>query len=132
MVNPNLWGPHGWKFIHYTALGYPINPSLQQKNNYKFFFTNLQNILPCKLCQDHFSKNIRDLPIDNYLESRDTLFKWTVDIHNQTNREYNKKIYTYDEAFNLYTKNYYERFDYIYAFIIILLLIIILYYLYNK
>ena len=21
MVNPNLWGPHGWKFTHYSALG---------------------------------------------------------------------------------------------------------------
>ena len=28
-IQPNYWGPHGWKFIHYVALGYPENPDLQ-------------------------------------------------------------------------------------------------------
>ena len=49
-ITPNLWGPHGWKFIHYVTFGYPINPTNQDKENYKMFFLSLQNILPCSKC----------------------------------------------------------------------------------
>ena len=87
MVNPNLWGPHGWKFIHYTALGYPDEPTLQEKNNYKFFYNNLRNTLPCLKCRVHYAENIKNNPIDNHLNSKIDLFKWTVDIHNITNKD---------------------------------------------
>ena len=35
---PNVWGNHGWGFIHYVALGYPDEPSMIDINNYKSFF----------------------------------------------------------------------------------------------
>jgi predicted GNAT superfamily acetyltransferase len=132
MVNPNLWGPHGWKFIHYAALGYPNNPTLQEKNNYKFFYNNLQNILPCLKCRVHYAENIKNDPIDNHLHSNIDLFNWTVDIHNIINREYNKKIYSYDEALAIYTRNYYERYDNIYIGLLLLIVVLLVIYICKK
>ena len=34
MSGPNVWGPYGWKFIHYVTLGYPNNPSNEDKLKY--------------------------------------------------------------------------------------------------
>ena len=101
-IDPNIWGPHGWSFIHYTALGYPENPSDDEKDNYKVFFHSLQNTLPCVKCALNFKENIRELPIDKSLNSREDLFKWTVDIHNMVNNELGKKNYTYEMAYKKY------------------------------
>lgn len=132
MVNPNLWGPHGWKFMHYVALGYPDKPTLQDKNNYKFFYNNLTNILPCKKCKIHYSKNIKDNPIDNNLDNKNDLFEWTVDIHNMVNRENNKTVYTYEQAYNIYNKQYIEKYDEIYKLIILILILLLVYFIYSK
>lgn len=132
MVNPNLWGPHGWKFMHYSALGYPNNPTLQDKNNYKFFYNNFQNILPCHKCRVNYAQHIKNNPIDNHLNSRVDLFNWTVDIHNITNRDNNKKVYTHDEALAIYTKNYYERYDNIYIGVLLLIIVFLVLYISKK
>ena len=33
------------------SFNYPINPTNQDKKNYREFILNLQNILPCKYCR---------------------------------------------------------------------------------
>ena len=104
-ITPNLWGPHGWKFIHYVTLGYPINPTDQDKQNYKMFFLSLQNILPCKKCSDNYKQNLKDYPIEPALKNRDSLIQWGVDIHNSVNRELNKPELDYDKAIQLYLQD---------------------------
>ena len=122
-MKPN-WGPHLWKSIHYIALGYPENPSIQDKENYKNFFYILRYIIPCKYCRDHYEKNINDLPnIDLYLDTNIRLFEWTVLLHNKVNLMLNKKEMTLKDAYNLYTKNN----NNIYLIIGIILCIIILF-----
>ena len=37
-IKPSIWGPHGWKFLHYVSLGYPDSPSYEDKSNYKQFY----------------------------------------------------------------------------------------------
>ena len=38
VITPDLWGPHGWKFLHYLSFGYPMDPTTEHKNQYKTFF----------------------------------------------------------------------------------------------
>ena len=57
-MEPEIWGPHGWKFMHYISLGYPINPTSKDKINYKNFYYSLQDILPCEKCAINYQKNI--------------------------------------------------------------------------
>ena len=127
-IKPKIWGPHGWKFMHYVSLGYPNNPSEVDKQNYKNFYTSLQHILPCLKCAQNYSHNLKKYPIDNHLESRDTLVRWVIDIHNQVNNETGKKEYTYIEALDLYKGEPKEFGDYLFKLSV---LIIILYFLYQ-
>lgn len=129
-IKPIIWGPHGWKFMHYVSLGYPNNPSEEDKKNYKTFYTSLQHILPCAKCAHNYSHNLIKYPIDNHLSNRDSLVRWVIDIHNQVNNETGKKEYTYEEALSLYTDGSDTKVFGDYCFKIAVL-IIILYFLYQ-
>ena len=49
MSGPDVWGPHGWKFIHYITLGYPNNPTPLDKSQYYNFFESLNPLIECSL-----------------------------------------------------------------------------------
>jgi hypothetical protein len=106
-ITPDIWGPHGWKFMHYVALAYPVKPTADQKIQYKTFFESIQNILPCGLCSHNYKKHLKELPIDDsVLESNITLLKWTIDMHNKVNVENGKREYTSEEVVNLLINNF--------------------------
>jgi hypothetical protein len=92
-LSPKLWGKEGWRFIHFVAVTY--QPS--KKEEYLKFFQNLPEILPCPVCGEHFKHNMAKLP--PRMDSNQTLFEWSVDMHNLVNKENGKKIYTYDQAY---------------------------------
>ena len=132
-IKPAIWGPHGWKFLHYVSLGYPNSPSYEDKSNYKQFYHSLQHVLPCEKCAMNYKQNLVKLPIDNHLESRDSLVKWVFDIHNLVNDELGKESVSYEKALALYMRGINEPnqpaqlLDYCFKLAV---LIIILYFLY--
>lgn len=109
-ITPDMWGPHGWKFIHYIALAYPEKPTEEQRNQYKIFFESIQNILPCGLCSYNYKKHLKELPLDNtVLENNINLLKWTIDMHNKVNVMNGKKEYKSEEVINLLITNFGEN-----------------------
>ncbi len=99
IITPEVWGPHGWKFIHYVTLAYPENPTQAQKEKYKAFLVLLKDVLPCSLCANHYAENLQKLPLsDEVLSSKENLIKWGIDIHNIVNESKNKPIVKYIEA----------------------------------
>ena len=99
-MEPKNWGKFGWGFIHNVALGYPEDLTYMQKEQYRKFFEVIGDVLPCLDCQDHYKEMIADYqPI---MTNKETLFKWTVDIHNKVNERINKKQITLDEAYNIW------------------------------
>jgi hypothetical protein len=102
-VSPKHWGKEGWKFIHWVALTYPSKPTEDDKKNYKRFFDSLQDVLPCPICAVHFKENMLKNPIR--LNSNVELFNWTVDMHNEVNKQNLKKEFSYEEAFKEITKS---------------------------
>ena len=102
-AGPDTWGPHGWKFIHFIALGYPNNPTVEDKENYKNFFYLFGDMIPCVICANHYKKNLNKHIIDQYLNSKYDLIKWTINMHNEVNRTSGKKIYSYDEGIKMIT-----------------------------
>lgn len=101
-IDPKIWGPQAWSFIHYTAISYPDNPTEEDKKNYKLFYNNLKNTLPCLKCSINYKNNINELPIDSFLDSKENLFKWTVNIHNMVNNELEKDNLSYEKALKKY------------------------------
>ena len=93
-MNPNVWGPHGWIFLHSITLNYPENPTKHDKIKVMEFFNNLGDMLPCDKCSKHFKENIKKYPISQHFHSRESLVKWLIDIHNEVNKSNNKRIYS--------------------------------------
>ena len=86
-MNTTFWGPSGWEFLHTLTFIYPVNPSFGDKVKMREFMNSLCFILPCKYCRLSFTKYIKSLPIDEYLESRDTMIDWLYKIHNKINKK---------------------------------------------
>ena len=101
-ITPDVWGPSLWKSIHYIALAYPMNPSDDQNIIYKNYFTSVQAILPCSICANNYARHLIELPLDDeVLKNKETLVKWTIDMHNKVNEENGKTIYTFDDALKI-------------------------------
>lgn len=99
LITPEVWGPHGWKFIHYVTLAYPENPTPSQKEKYKAFLILLKDVLPCSLCANHYGENLQLHPLtDEVLSSKENLVKWGIEIHNTVNKSKNKPILKYIDA----------------------------------
>ena len=111
-ITPDIWGPHGWKFMHYVALAYPVKPTADQKTQYKTFFESIQNILPCGMCSYNYKTHLKELPLtDKVLESNVTLLKWSIDIHNKVNVLNGKREYNSEEVINLLINNFGDEKD---------------------
>jgi hypothetical protein len=142
ILGPNIWGPHGWKFIHFVTLAYPIdNPDEETKKNYRHFFTLLQYVLPCKICANHYAENLEKLPLsDDVLSSRNALVRWAIDMHNIVNESKNKPIMKYEDAMKVIdtdekcTDNivYVKNNDNIYYLLLIVFSLIIIAVIYKK
>tara|TARA_B100001093_G_scaffold509521_1_gene573701 strand:+ start:1686 stop:2156 length:471 start_codon:yes stop_codon:yes gene_type:complete len=105
-MDPTVWGPKLWFVIHTFALNYPDNPSYEDKRVMEEFFNNLKSTIPCQKCKIHYRQRLQQNPVISYLDNRQSIFKYTVDLHNQVNKSLGKKIYTYDEAVEIYKKAY--------------------------
>jgi hypothetical protein len=109
MITTKIWGPYAWKYFHFVALAYPINPTNEDKQNYYNFYIYFGKVLPCENCIHHYDEHLKNFPLTKYiLSTKDTLLKWTIDIHNQVNIKGNKKIYNYDSAIALIKNNFNE------------------------
>ena len=133
-MEPNIWGPPGWTFLHTITFQCPENPTDLDKQKYYTFFNSLKNVLPCPNCKEHYTENFENIPIR--LESREDLIEWLIDIHNEVNKKNNKRIYTYKEVYDIYNKKYdlgeSKEKDYVGMCAFILLIIIICYYYYKN
>lgn len=105
-MNQNIWGPHLWFSLHTISFMYPNNPKIEDKNNYKNFFTSLQHVIPCSVCKKNYIRHLIEHPIDNNLENRTKLVHWVIDIHNMVNAETGKKILSYDLVMKKYSDAY--------------------------
>jgi len=101
-MDPSIWGPHLWTGLHYVALGYPGGASATDRAHYKAFYEGLSNVLPCGKCVQHYIQLLKESPIDAYLDTADTLFEWTVIIHNAVNKRLGKKEVSLEQAKTLY------------------------------
>lgn len=106
-MDPNIWGPSAWLFLHSIALNYPDNPNIIQKNNYINFINSFTRIIPCQKCKIHFKNLLKKHPINmKVLRSKLSFLEWINLIHNKVNIRLKKKTFTLDESIDLYKKIY--------------------------
>ena len=99
IIYPDKWGPHVWQALHYITLGYPQNPTKEQKLKYKTFFVLLKDTLPCSVCANHYAENLKKMPLsDKDLANKESLVKWLINFHNVVNKMKEKPVIKYIEA----------------------------------
>ena len=105
-MDPNVWGPKAWFFLHTITFNYPENPTEKDKIIYSSFFNSLTNVLPCSICANHYKENLKKYPIETNLDNKDDLVNWLINLHNLVN-EYNKKpTLSYNEVIDYYKMKY--------------------------
>ena len=103
-MNPVIWGPPMWISLHSITLNYPEKPTLCQENMIREFFWNVQFVLPCEMCRNHYAEMIRTHP--PITKDRRSLVYWLIDRHNQVNKRLGKREYSYEEVLQKYQKLY--------------------------
>jgi hypothetical protein len=141
-LDPKVWGPHYWFFLHTLAMTYPHHPNSVTKKKYYEFIQNLPLFLPVEEISGEFSKLIDKYPITPYLDNRDSFVRWMYFIHNKINEKLEKPQISLNEFFiNYYdkykspnekTEQYYKIKEKIIYFIIVIGISGVIYYLYDK
>lgn len=105
-LDPEIWGPQYWFFIHCAAMSYPNYPNAVTKKKFYEFFQNLPLFIPVEEISAKFSRLLDEFPVQPYLDNRESLLKWTWYIHNKVNASLEKPIISFDEFY----KTFYEKF----------------------
>jgi len=141
-LDPSVWGPHYWFFLHTIAMTYPHHPNAVTKKKFYDFIQNLPIFIPVEEISKEFSRLIDKYPRTPYLDNRDSLVRWTHFIHNKINQKLEKpevslqdffvKYYNEYKSKNIKISQYYKILSKIVYFLLIIAIIVIIYYLYDK
>jgi hypothetical protein len=96
-MSPSVWGPIMWWTMHIVTLGYPDQPTEQDKKAAIDFFKSLEYMIPCPICKEHYKVNIAKFPVEAATGSRTDLILWVVKIHNMVNEELGKPQVSVEE-----------------------------------
>ena len=105
-LDPKVWGPHYWFFLHTLAMTYPHHPNSVTKKKYYEFIQNLPLFLPVEEVSGEFSKLIDKYPITPYLDNRDSFVRWMHFIHNKLNEKLEKPQISLNDFFVQYYNEY--------------------------
>jgi hypothetical protein len=140
-LDPNIWGPHYWFFLHTVSMTYPNRPNALTKKKYYEFIQNLPLFIPVEKISTEFSKIIDQCPVTPYLDNRESFVRWTHFIHNKINEKLEKPLLSLNDFYikyydeykpnNLKIREFNKLFGKIIYSIIIITFIGLIYYLYN-
>jgi hypothetical protein len=141
-LEPKIWGPKFWFFLHTISLCYPNYPNAVTKKKYYEFIQNLPLFLPIEEVASNFSKLLDKYPIQPYLDNRESFIRWVWFIHNKINEQLEKPVISLNDFYVKYyeqykSKNvklieYYKIRQKIIFTSIIICICVLIYYLYDK
>jgi hypothetical protein len=88
----SVWGPAQWHFLHTISFNYPVEPSPEDKTNYRNYVLSLTNILPCKYCRMNLKTNFKQMPLQmEHMKNRETFSRYIYELHELVNKMLHKK-----------------------------------------
>lgn len=94
------WGPNFWQTLHTLTFTYPNRPTARDRRIYYHTLRYIGLTLPCPVCRRDYLAYLKKYPPN--LESRFTLSRYMVDLHNEVNRKLNKSVVDYDTVLDMY------------------------------
>ena len=87
-----VWGPSTWHLLHTMSFNYPVDPTCDDKRNYRNFILSLQDVLPCGKCRKNLRENFKKHPLKlSHMESRGTFSLYIYKLHEIINKMLGKK-----------------------------------------
>jgi hypothetical protein len=87
-----VWGPTQWHMLHTISFNYPVNPSEEEKNNYRNYILSLQNVLPCGACRKNLANNLKNYPLTiDHMKDRNSFSRYIYNLHEIVNEMLDKK-----------------------------------------
>jgi hypothetical protein len=86
IVDPALWGPHLWRFLHITSESSVAGPS--RKNIWDALFSAMLTGLPCPECTEHYTAWYAAHPLvlpERGANLRAAVQDWVRGLHNEVN-----------------------------------------------
>ncbi len=81
------WGPAAWHLLHTISFNYPVDPTTEQKKQYRDFILSLQHVLPCKYCRMNLTNNLKQMPLNMcHMKNRDTFSRYVYNLHELVNK----------------------------------------------
>jgi len=105
-LDPSVWGPHYWFFLHTIAMTYPHTPNDVTKRKYYELIQNLPIFIPVEGMGSEFSKLLDEYPVAPYLDSRTSFIRWMHFIHNKINEKLEKPKISMNEFYIKYYEEY--------------------------
>ena len=141
-LDPQIWGPHYWFFLHTLSMTYPVYPNAVTKKKYYEFINNLPLFIPIENISSEFQKLLQKYPIAPYLDTRKTFIQWLHFIHNKINTKLEKPIIPIEKFYINYYEAYKSKNIKIVEYLklkkkivyisLLMIIIIVIYFLYNK
>ena len=96
----NQWNILTWLFFHKLTINNNNKPK-----KYINFFKSFKYIIPCYSCKTHYIRrfNFPTKIMQNNLKNG-KIFEWTIDLHNEINKNNNKEIWSYEKAIKYYSE----------------------------
>lgn len=115
-LSPLHWGPKTWFFLESVAIGYPTNPTADEKTSMKNLLVALKDLLPCLSCRLNYASYLDETIEGNYLDyldkivsDRETLITFIVDLHNDVRVRNGQTGRSIEEVFNYYQIQYSKK-----------------------
>jgi hypothetical protein len=105
-LDPKIWGPHYWFFLHTLAMTYPHYPNAVTKKKYYEFIQNLPLFMPVDEISNEFSTLLDKYPVVAYLDNRESFVRWLHFIHNKINQKLEKPPINLNEFYIQYYEAY--------------------------
>lgn len=98
-MDPKIWGPHYWGFLHTVALQYPIHPTSVQKKMYHRLIHHFSEFIPTPSMKTGYESLLKKYPVTPYLDTRKDFIKWVHHLHNKVNQRLDKPTITLEEYY---------------------------------
>ena len=141
-LDPKIWGPHYWFFLHTVAMTYPHHPNAITKKKYYELIQSFPLFIPVESMSSNFHKLLQSYPVSPYLDNRESFIKWVHYIHNKINEQLEKPQIPLKDFYIHYYENYkpakvkityYHKLKQKVIYLLLLLLLLFsIYYLYDK
>jgi hypothetical protein len=105
-LDPKIWGPHYWFFLHTISMSYPVHPNAVTKKKYYDFVQNIPLFIPVESMAGEFSKLLDQYPVQPYLDNKESFIRWMWFIHNKINKKLEKPQISLNDFYIKYYEEY--------------------------